>query len=133
MVVWLYVSEVSTITLGETIVSVKLEDSFGDRTGGLLCIIKTCSEVEIIVSAFGSISNLCPYQFFNGVVKGEAGFWVYSRDSFSLVLKLVNEVFVAHLGETTTFFSIEVDVINVESGAGDGVCDGGPGTRNIAT
>ena len=119
MVVWLYVSEVSTGTFGETIVSVKLENSFADRTSGLLDVTKTCSEVEIIVSAFGSISNLCPYQFFNGVVKGEAGFWVSSRDSFSLVLKLVNEVFMAHLGETTTFFSIEVDCLLYTSDAAD--------------
>ena len=117
MVVWLYVSEVVTITSGETIVSVKLENGVLNRTSGLLGVGKTCSEVKVVTGGGVGGCYGCPYQFFNWVVKGEAGFSARARgdaDRFNLVLKLVNEVFVAHLGETTTFFSVEVDVINIE-------------------
>ena len=112
MVVWLYVSEVVTFAFGETFVSVKLENGFSNRTSSLLGVSITCSEVEVVVGCCVSCFNLCPYQFFNGVVKSEAGFWVRVTHGFNLVLKLVNEVFVAHLGETTTFFGVKVDVIN---------------------
>ena len=116
MVVWLYVSEVISSTHGETIVSVKLEDSVGDRVG--VGGGETGPEVEVITNVANAVGYLCPYKFFNGVVKGETGFGRgrggAGGDRFFLVLKLVNKVFVAHLGETTTFFGIKVDVINIE-------------------
>ena len=56
-----------------------------------------------------------PDEFFNGVVKVEFDFVGGGIDGFITgELKLFDEVFVRNLGETTTFISVEVDVINIE-------------------
>ena len=56
-----------------------------------------------------------PDEFLNGVVEVEFDFVGGGVDGFiTSELKLFDEVFVRNLGETTTFISVEVDIINIE-------------------
>ena len=58
--------------------------------------------------------SLClPYKFFDGVVKVEAELIASLRKIFGACeLELVDEIFVAHLGETFALLGVKVEVVN---------------------
>jgi len=73
------------------------------------------SEIDIAVG----LNN--PNEFFDGVIEVEFDFVGSGIDGFITgELKLFNEVFVRNLGKTTTFISVEVDVVNIERSGFDG-------------
>src|SRR6056300_1496786 len=108
------------MTDGETVMSIKLKKSSvkgiftSSGSGGR--IIKPSVTRK---STSGSVVDVSvsPDKFFNGVVKVKGNIFGVSRSTnrFSTgKLNLFDKVFVANLGESTTFISIKIDVVNIE-------------------
>ena len=130
MLVGLDETEVRSVTLGETVMTVELEfaavegliggggeggveDTGGGGRGGVAFDgVDVTSELErVIAFATGN-----PYELFNGMVKVETVVVVLGGFGTS-VLELLYEVLVRRLGETATFFGVEVDVIDEQTGS----------------
>jgi hypothetical protein len=100
----LYKLEVLGYTGGETFVTVELE--FGGVVGGN------------VGTDISTVFFLNPDDFLAGVVEVEFNFG--GGGFVTGELELFNEVLVGDLGETATFVSVEVDVIDVEGSGGKG-------------
>jgi hypothetical protein len=112
MLVGLHKLEILGHTLGETFMTVELE------LGGVIG--------RYVSTYSGGVVLLNPYEFLHGVVEVKLN--LGGSRFITGELKLLNEVFVRHLGETATLISVKVDVINVESGGVNG--GGRTGTHN---
>jgi hypothetical protein len=112
MLVRLHKLEILGHTGGETLMTVELE------LGGVIgCNIGTHSWHSTVL--------LNPHQLLHGMVEVE--FDLGGGGFITGELELFNKVFVGHLGETTTFVGVEVDVVNIEGGWRDVT---GTGTEN---
>lgn len=88
-------------------------------------------EVEPLVGAGGSVALDNPDQFLDGVVEVQFDLVVQASDGFITgELQLLNQVFVAQLGEPAAFVGVQEDVIHPQ-GRGDVVAGGG-GTQTHA-
>lgn len=100
VLVRLNLGEVFGFALGEAVVSVELE--LGVTGGG--------NRNTLIIL-------LDPHKFLARVVEVEANFATITRQRvFAVELDLLDEVFVADLGEAAAFVRVEVDVVDVELG-----------------
>jgi hypothetical protein len=109
--------------------------NFGTIKGTLSGVIAPL--VNTIVNNIRTLDN--PDEFLNGVVEVKTRFVARASESFlTSELELFNEIFVANLGETTAFISIEIDVVDIEGSVlevgvnhrGDGVLTFG--TNDVA-
>jgi len=130
MFVVLNLAEIISITNVKAIVSIELEktsnERIASRTKNSSCvsicgIFSRIIEPTVISSSRSSSRvdgrNVIPDKFLNGVVEVK-GNVLSSRTSSNGLgtskLNLLDEVFVADLGKTTTFISIKIDVIYPE-------------------
>jgi len=128
VLVVLNLAEVVSITDIEAVVAIELEktSSEGVNTGGIRTGViepRTIGRVATRVSSRVIASNVCPDKLLNGVVKVEGNVLGSSTTGDGLrtsELNLLDEVFVADLGEAATLISVKVDVINIELAADEG-------------
>ena len=115
-------AEVASGAYSEAVLAVKLE--FGTLSGGVghgfgvsIGVVFEPFITRVgVVGTVGSV-NHDPNKFLNGVVEVKARVGAGGTRGNAFVtgeLKLFNQVFVRNLGETTTFISVKVDVVNIE-------------------
>lgn len=120
MLIWLDKSEVTSITLGEAVMSVQLK--LGCSSWVITIIISVLSGEVAVVQVFvvGAVNVIVtsdnPYDFLDGVVKVKLNLVGKSTEGFlTLELKLFNQILVLSLSETATLIGIKEDIVNVQT------------------